>query len=267
MTIHILKEVLQRIERGEEGVLCTIVESNGSTPQKPGARMFVLPDGTSIGTVGGGIFEHRVIKKAITLMQGEGRTALYRESFETGSSEDAICGGRAAVFMEYIVQSPHMLILGAGHVRRALSKIALSCGYRVSLWDDRAEYLPREKEDGLNALCCSLEDCLAQQVIFSPPPYVVVVTRGHAFDGQAISLLEGKTTAYIGVIGSRKKVAQLQHQLLNQGISSAFLNSLYTPIGLSIGAKTPSEIAISIMAEIIAVYRKSSLEKLRLWNI
>lgn len=266
MTAYILKEIYEQIERGEEGVLCTIIESKGSTPQKPGTRMFVFPNGNILGTIGGGIFEHRVIKRALVLFNETEKTALYSEKFEAKNPDDAICGGEATVFMEYLTGKPHLIILGAGHVGKALAQIATFCGFKVTLWDDRLEFLPQTENSEIQIVSSSLDDAIHKRLPFLPPPFVVVVTRGHALDGEAIKLLENQNTAYLGVIGSTKKVTQLRQELVAQGISPSYLDSIYTPIGLSIKAETPSEIAISIMAEIIAIYRNAPINKLRLWH-
>ncbi len=261
----ILKAVDRALKEGPEGVLCTVVEEAGSTPRSMGAKMWVSSDGSIVGTIGGGILEHHVIAEALKLLEGNARARLYRESFTAteAAEEDAACGGSAAVFLEVIGRAREIVIFGAGHVGKALAHAATITGYRVTVWDERQEFANPDNIPWGRTVCLPLKEALDRGIRLSDKSYVVVVTRGHALDSEVVRSLEGKPFAYLGVIGSKRKIAVMKENLLKDGVSEEHLNRIYAPIGLPIKAETPEEIAISILAEIIAAEKGADLKTLR----
>ncbi len=252
-------------EEGRRGVLCIVAEEAGSTPRSAGSSMLVYPDGSIEGTVGGGIMEHRVIERALEMLSNGSAPLLHRESLtaDEAAFDGAVCGGTLAVYLEVIGRSRELIIFGAGHVGRALARAGETAGFQVTVWDEREEFANPENIPWGRTVCCPLEKFFEEKGRFHGRTSVVAVTRGHSLDAEVVRALEGLPLAYIGMIGSRKKIAFVRQGLLESGVSEAFLEGIYQPVGLPIGAETPEEIAVSVLAEIIAVDRGADVAALR----
>lgn len=266
--MNILEKFIEYCRNSESCVLCTVVEESGSTPRSTGAAMLVLPGGKIEGTIGGGITEHNVIQRALQMMSGGEEFFLFRERLSANSETPdlhAACGGELSVFMQGGVKKNQLVIFGAGHVGCAVAECATFAGFDVVLWDERSEFAAQEKFPFAKVVCCPLDET-PQKIKLSDGCYVVVVTRGHALDAEVIKILENTPAKYIGVIGSKTKIAHVREKLLKENISPAHLDRLSQPVGLPIRAETPNEIAVSIIAEIIAVRRDAKISELRkLW--
>ncbi|MBN1332759.1 MAG: XdhC family protein [Synergistales bacterium] len=254
MNNEILAALHNAVEQGVPGIMCTVIGKNGSTPCRIGTRMWVNEDGSSIGTVGGGLLEHKVISEAQLMLKKGIRHQVYRDvlTAEVDAPEGAICGGSTVIFMEIIGRVRRVVIFGGGHVGASLAEAASFAGFDVYLWDDREEYANRERIPWGVTVTGPLEKVL-EEIPFSQGTYAVVCTRAHAMDGEVLRLLEGKELSYVGMLSSRSKREALFKALQEKGVSSPYLENIFTPIGISIGAGSPQEIAISIMAEIIGV--------------
>lgn len=264
MNRSLLKLVHEELGSGGEGVLCTVVGSDGSTPRDIGASMWVRPDGSIAGTVGGGPLEFTVIAKAVELIRSGSGPILHEAVLRESESEgEAVCGGEAAILMEPLGRDAEIVIFGAGHVGKALAHAASSAGFRVIVWDEREEFANSKAIPCGKVVACPLEDALEKGVRLHASSYAVVVTRGHAMDADVVRMLEDKPMAYLGLIGSRKKIVFVREKLMQQGVTKEYLDRIFQPIGLPICAETPEEIAVSILSEIIAVYRGADLKKLR----
>jgi xanthine dehydrogenase accessory factor len=247
----------EALSRGEEAALVTIVSSNGSTPQRVGAKMLVFGDGRIVGTVGGGCYEHDAIGKARQVLQTRKATTVkYDLNDDFAEETGLVCGGQMEVFIEPIEAAPAVYIFGAGHVGYYLARIAHEAGFGVHVIDDRAAFANRERFPfAASVVVDDIPAWLAQTPIPSTA-YAVIVTRGHRNDLDALRALAPRDLRYIGLIGSRAKVARLYDQLLTESnVDPALLERIHAPIGLDLGAVTPQEIAVSITAELIAVRR------------
>jgi xanthine dehydrogenase accessory factor len=247
----------EALSRGEEAALVTIVSSNGSTPQRVGAKMLVFGDGRIVGTVGGGCYEHDAIGKARQVLQTRKATTVkYDLNDDFAEETGLVCGGQMEVFIEPIEAAPAVYIFGAGHVGYYLGKLAHEAGFAVHVIDDRAAFANTERFPfAASVVVDDIPAWLAQTQIPSTA-YAVIVTRGHRNDLDALRALAPRDLRYIGLIGSRAKVARLYEQLLAESkVDPALLERIHAPIGLDLGAVTPQEIAVSITAELIAVRR------------
>ena len=281
MNTEILKYINADTAAGLTGVLCTIIEAQGSSPREAGTSMWVTADVVR-GTVGGGVSEHEVIKKAREMLKTGDVTCIIKKNLT--AEEGLACGGTIQVYLEKIGNDPELFIFGGGHVGRALAKVASFIGFRVTVWDDRTDCVTEDLFPKARRLCCPLEqlflegktaasqDSAAPQesapeshplLLFHDNVYCVAVTRGHRCDADVLRYLYGKKLAYIGMIGSFEKNAAVVKMLADEGISKAYLDSIYKPIGLPIKAETPEEIAISIAAELIAVRHHGNPKLLR----
>ena len=262
-TIAIYEAINQAIQEGRPLALAVIVATGGSSPGLPGFKMLVFADGTSIGTVGGGELEARIVKESTHVLVEN--TPKFMEVDLTPMDRDSlgmVCGGRAKVYIEPIVPRPRVVIFGAGHVGISTAHIARIAGFQVTLVDDRREFAEAAQTAADEVIISGFREAVSNLEVNSGT-YIVIVTRGHSHDKETLAacLLKGMPhPAYIGMIGSKTKVRKTFDALKNEGISDEDIKRVHSPIGLSIGAKTAQEIAVSIVAEMIAVKNNS------LWN-
>jgi len=255
---EILKEALGRINKGETIALVTIIETKGSTPREVGAKMVVGKDGLIAGTIGGGITEAKVIEEVKqVLKRGKGKLLTYHLTKEQAAlDEGAICGGDMKVFIDVLQPKEEVLIFGAGHIAICVSKLAKIGGFKVTVIDDRKEFANQDRFPKADEIIAEDTEKALNQLKITPSTYIIVVTRGHLKDKEVLASVVRSNAAYIGMIGSREKNATVFQHLEEQGISAQELKKVHAPIGMDIGAQTPEEIAVSIMAEIIQVRRK-----------
>jgi len=255
---EILKEALKRIDKGETIALVTVVEAKGSTPREVGAKMLVNKDSLIAGTIGGGITEARVIEEAQqALREGKGRLLTYHLTKEEAAlDEGAICGGEMKVFIDVLQPKEEVLIFGAGHIAVYVSKLMKMIGFKVTVIDDREEFANKDRFPEADEIIVETIGKALNNIKITPATYIVIVTRGHLKDEEALKSVIKSSAAYIGMIGSRKKNTTVFQHLEEQGVSAQELKKVHAPIGIDIGAQTPEEIAVSIIAEIIQDKRK-----------
>jgi xanthine dehydrogenase accessory factor len=239
---------------GGRAALVTIVRASGSTPQRVGAKMLVLEDGATVGTIGGGCYENDAFQKARLAMR-HGRCELVRYDLNDDMAAESglICGGQMDVFIEPIAGPPDLYVFGAGHVGRSLADLAATLGFRVHVVDDREKFADAGRfPPGVEVVVDDIPSWLREHRL-PEAAYAVVVTRGHRHDLDALRELATRELKYLGLIGSRAKIARLYSTLVEDGLDAARLERVHAPIGLDIGAVTPEEIAVSIAAELVAV--------------
>ena len=257
MSVEFYEKVAGLLKRGHRLAVATLIESSGSTPRKAGARMAVLEDGSIVDSIGGGAFEALVIEDARALLR-TGGTAIKDYSFSEGNSPGStgmVCGGRARVHLQVETPPERLLVFGAGHVGTALTRLASGLGFATTLLDDRPDFLERDRFPFPVDLIQTGPDFAGDLPPVDSATYVAVVTRCHRTDFAALRRVVGSPAAYIGLIGSRRKVRVVMARLRKEGIPPDLLERVHAPIGLSIGACTPEEIAVSIAAEMIQVRR------------
>jgi len=238
-------------------VLCTLTEKVGSGPRNPGAKMLVTPDGESLGTIGGGGMERIIVKEALgALAEGKPRTmhfALGIPPREAMIAIDSKCGGEVKVFMDVIKPEPRLFVFGSGWIAQAASRYAKDCGFEVTVIDD-AETATRKNFPRMTVMNGKYPDTLAG-VEIRPSDFVAVLHGETPFELSALRHAAKARAAYIGLLGSANKARKHKEQLKSEGFDAKLLDSMHVPIGLSIGAETPEEIGISIVAEMIAAKR------------
>ena len=238
--------------------LAIVVKTKGATPRKPGAKMIVLRNGKTIGTMGGGDLEKRVIDEAIEAINaGEPRITSFTLDIEKGKL-DMMCGGELDVYIEPILPKTKLIIFGAGHITRVLAPLMQTAGFQVSVVDDSPDLLQKEKFPEIDDLGLTDMDQFAGDLLPDPSTYIVILSRGYSKDEAILRQLIKKDFKYIGMIGSTRKMMTMMGNLQKEGISKEAFAKIQAPIGLDIGAETPEEIAISIASEIIAVKKEKS---------
>lgn len=243
----------------------TVVETRGSVPRAQGSKMLVYADGKVSGTIGGGKFESLVVSDAQNQMhQKQPALKTYHLHECSPESFGAICGGEAVIFIEPQVLREAIVLIGAGHCARAIGRLAIDCGLGVSVVDDRTEQLSEFPQQAL-VISDTDSPTFIRNRKWQPDEALVIVSRNYEIDRDALAAaIATPGIGYIGMIGSTRKVQRVFDQLLEAGVSEEQLSKVYAPIGLDIDADAPSEIAVSVVAEILAVLRKRSGDHLRL---
>jgi xanthine dehydrogenase accessory factor len=264
MNDALLAELTAARESRTPCALVTVVETRGSVPREAGSAMLVYLDGKVSGTIGGGKFESLAVADAQTQMAGK-KPALKTYVLHEASPESfgAICGGESTVFIEPQVLSESIVLIGAGHCSLAIAKLAVDCGLFVTVVDEReerfSEFPPRAR--------VFVEPAPAKFVAnrkWQADEALVIVSRNYGLDSAALAAaLQVKGMGYVGMIGSARKVQHVFDELRQAGVTKEQLDAVYAPIGLDIDADAPAEIAISVLAEVLAVLRKRSAKNLR----
>ncbi len=259
MTDALLAELLAAREARSPCALVTVAATTGSVPRAAGSKMLVYADGKISGTIGGGKFESLVRDEAIAALRS--KTPLLKNyPLHEGETDSfgAICGGEATVLIEPQVSSEAIYLVGGGHCARAIAKLATESGFFVTVIEDRAEEL-----NDFPAAVCLTSSSPAEFISsrsWQKDEALVMVSRNHEIDREALAaaVQHADGAGYVGMIGSKRKVRMVFEKLRERGLPEEKLSRVYAPLGMDIGADSPAEIAISAMAEIVAVLRARS---------
>lgn len=249
--------------RGEPVVLATIVRDQGSVPRHAGTKMLVHPDGAITGTIGGGEMESRVIAEALALFESGQPVITHYELAEPSRGDPGVCGGQVDVFLEPIMPDPTVLVIGCGHVGQAVAELADWLGFYVIATDDRADLCNPGVVPHADEHVVAPPAEIASRAAIHSRTYIAAVTRGVPLDVAMLPALLETHAPYIGVMGSRRRWATAAEQLRAQGVDEATLARVHAPIGLELHAETPREIAVSIMAEILARHHGADAEPMK----
>lgn len=231
--------------------LAVVVRTHGSMPRHAGSKMLIYSDGKTIGTVGGGAMESRVIQDGLAaLADGQPRLVSYTLN-DLRDGDPGVCGGSADIYVEPYNIAPILVVIGCGHVGKALAELGKWLGFRVIVSDDRAELCSPDHIPNMDGYVVAPPAEVAARIPLTPQTYIAAVTRGLPVDEQLFPPLLNAPVPYIGLIGSRRRWALTIKALEEQGISREQIARVRAPIGLELNAETPREIAVSIMAEII----------------
>ena len=250
-----LEEAVRIRRAGERGALCTVVKVSGSTPAREAMRMVVRADGTQEGTIGGGRFEEECRRAALESMRDEKcRTMSFTLKDDDEFEPGLICGGDLEVFVEPLTV-PRLLVLGAGHLGRAIARVAAPAGFRVTVADDRRDHARLDRLPGAaEAISAPWEEAFGRMDA-DDGTAIVIVTRSCAIDERCLRWALGTPARYVGMLGSSRKVARVRESLTAAGVPASAFERLHAPVGLDLGARTHEEIAVAVVAELIAVRR------------
>ena len=246
---QILNELNSLVEDGKTVVLATVVETSRSVPRHSGAKMLILSDSHQVGTIGGGEMEARVIKEACACMDDGTSLLLNYELVDPIAGDPGVCGGTVTIHLETYMPNSKILIIGCGHVGRAVAELASWLGFHVVATDDREEIAEGVTGADL-VLTGSIEETL-KQVNLTDRDHVVAVTRNAELDIQNLPHLLSTEAKSIGVMGSSRRWETTRSSLESAGVSEEDLSRITSPIGLDLNAETPQEIALSILSQII----------------
>jgi xanthine dehydrogenase accessory factor len=255
--LDIFEEIVKMRRAGQRGALATIVHTNGSIPSYESSRMLVREDGSIAGTIGGGCVEADVWAAARIAMENEiPRKMVFNLNNDAGYDSGLICGGTLEIFVEPILPQPMLYLFGGGHISMALAKSAFATGFAITVIDDREAFANRERFPMAEKVVTSYERAF-ESITPDNSSYLVVVTRGHKDDMRVLAWAVRTQARYVGMIGSKRKVLSVYQALEREGYSAEEFARVYAPMGLNIGALSPEEIAVSILAELIAIRRNA----------
>ena len=259
--MDIYEEITRLRREGRRGALATIINVRGSIPSFHSAKMLVREDGSIAGTIGGGCVEAEVWEAARDVMKTEKPQSLTfnlnnNPKYDTG----LVCGGTLEIYIEPVLPAATLYIFGAGHVAWNLYKVARLAGFDVVVTDDRETYANRERFPDARDIYADEYERVMSQLAPNESSYIVIVTRGHRDDMRVLRWAAETPAKYVGMIGSQRKTIAIYKELEKEGIAADKLARVYAPVGLDIGAITPEEIAVSIVAELIALRRGSQAQ-------
>ncbi|TCL73144.1 xanthine/CO dehydrogenase XdhC/CoxF family maturation factor [Hydrogenispora ethanolica] len=260
--MNLYAEAGQLQERGVPFAMATLIAAQGSTPRNT-AKMIVKSDGAIVGTVGGGLAELYVIREAVAaIRESRSKIVEYNLNSEAADGIEMLCGGTITVHIEVVAPKPRIVMIGAGHVGFAVAKLVDLLEYSLVIVDDRAEFANAAKYPMAAEIICDSDfEKALTQIRIDGNTYIVIATKDS--DLPAMQKVIRSDAAYIGMIGSKRKVHIVAERLRDEGISGERLQAVYMPVGLDIGSETPEEIAVSILAEIIKVRNGKSGLSLR----
>ncbi len=232
-------------------VLATVVEAVGSTPQEAGAKLLVLADGQQAGTVGGGALEHRVLAEAAALL-APGAAATRLLAINLTTELGMCCGGTMGVFLERVAMPARLVVLGAGHIALPLAQFAAGVGFETLVVDGREAWADPARFPAGTRVLCDEPEAVVHELVLDADTAVVVVTHHHPLDQALVKALAGSRAGFFGLVGSESKRNKFVMRLRAQGLGDEALARLRSPLGVQIGAVTPEEIALSIVAELVA---------------
>lgn len=251
----LIGELAEAIARREAVVSATVISSRRSVPRHAGSKMLVYRDGRTSGTIGGGEMEARVITSALEAFRSGTSCVLDFDLLDPTTGDPGVCGGSLSIYLEPFMPVPTVLVIGCGHVGRAVVDLAHWSGLRTAAYDDRPELVTAEVLPNADArLCGDLADALDRAEL-TEDTYIVLVSRNMKFDLEALPVLLARPAAFIGVMGSNRRWNTTRDSLLAQGVEPSQLDRVHSPIGIELNAETPEEIAVSIIAEIVALRR------------
>lgn len=257
--MDIYEEIVRMRQEGRSCALATIVNTQGSIPSFASAKMLVRDDGSIVGTVGGGGAEYEVIQAAREVIDEEKpRTVSFDLNKRPGVDAGMVCGGSLEIYVEPIVVAPRLYIFGAGHVGLSTYRIAHSAGFEVTIVDEREAFANRERYPDAKGIVVAPFDAAMAGLYPSPGSYVLIFTPSHQTDMQVLRWAVDTPARYIGMMGSKRKVIGIFRELQKDGVRPERFRAVHAPVGLDIGAQPPEEIAISVVAEMIALRRRSA---------
>ncbi len=265
----IFSKIAELQKENKPFVLATLVNTSESVPQHIGAKIIILPDGKTFGTIGGGALEKNTVKEAQKLLSsGENKVVkitydlTLKKNSERGIMLGMLCGGRAEVMFEVVVPSNDMVICGGGHIGEKLAVLCDILGFSYSVIDNRPEFADEKRFPNASKVVCKKFSQALKEMKISGSTAIVIVTFGHLYDEECLKAAIKSPAYYIGMIGSKNKVETIFEHLTKQGLKIS--DKVYSPIGLDVGSETPAGIALSILAEILKVKNKTTGKSLRI---
>lgn len=257
----IYAEIAKLRKDGRRGALATIIQVQGSIPSYESSKILVRDDGSIIGTVGGGCVEAEVWAVAQDVMREEKPRRLhFNLNNRPDEDEGLVCGGSLDIFIEPILATPALYLFGGGHISLSVSRIAEIAGFETIVADDREAFANMKRFPGALEVHSGAWEEIFSRLHPNDFSYLVIATRGHNGDLACLRWALATPARYIGMVGSKRKLIEFAKALEREGVPPETIERIHSPAGLDIGSLTPEEIAVSIVAEMIAIRRNARLE-------
>jgi xanthine dehydrogenase accessory factor len=254
--MDIYDEIVRLRKLGQKCALATIVNVRGSIPSYESAKLLVREDGSMLGTVGGGCVEAEVWNAAREVLETEKpKNMSFSLGQDAAYDEGLICGGQLNIFVEPVIPQPYAFIFGGGHVSKSLSKVAALAGFSTVIVDNREAFANKQRFPEAEATYAEEYENVFPKLPITSSSYLIIVTRGHRDDMRVLRWAVTTPAKYIAMIGSKRKTISVVHELEKEGFPRDAFERVFAPMGLEIGAESPEEIAISVVAEMIAARR------------
>lgn len=255
----VIQKAFEEARQGQSFAFVTVIETTPKgTPRKAGAKMIVLADGTTYGTIGGGRNEKAAALEALKAIKLQRPSSVTYDYF--GGKDKSVCGGQIKVFIEPVCPNKKLIICGAGHIALPLSFLGKLLDFQVTIIDNRKELANKKRFPHVDKIVLGDHAIDLDKQPIDPDTYIVVVTQGNEYDYACLKTAITKKFAYLGVISSKAKQIKFFKRLKKDGIPETLFKKAHIPTGLDIGAQTPEEIAVSITAEIIKTANKNLLK-------
>ncbi len=259
--MDIYDEIVRLRKAGQKCALATIVQVNGSIPSYESAKMLVREDGSLVGTIGGGCVEAEVWTAAREVIESEKPRHLnFSLGQDAAYDNGLICGGQLNIFVEPVTPQPRAFIFGGGHVSKSISKVAHLAGFATVIVDDREAFANKERFPEAEETFAEEYEQVFPRLNITSSSYLIIVTRGHRDDMRVLKWAVQTPAKYIAMIGSKRKTISVVKELEREGMPRELFEKVFAPMGLEIGAESPEEIAISVVAEMIAVRRSPNAD-------
>lgn len=259
---EVFELISSSINKGIPVALVTVLDHAGSTPGKQGSVMAVLSDGMAKGSVGGGDLEYTIIKQALDCLLS-GTSSEYEYSLTGKGNVDMACGGDVRVYIKVFPASSKLYLVGGGHIASQLYKLGQMAHFSVTVIDDRQEFANRERFPDATEIINADPAEILKKITIDKDTYIAIATHSHVHDEAALRAVAKSPAAYIGLIGSKKKVKNFLLRMKKDGFSEEVINRLYAPMGLDIANVKPEEIAISILSEMLLVKNAGKLQHMK----
>lgn len=254
--MDVYEELVRLRNSGQKCALATIIEVRGSIPSHENAKMLIRQDGSFVGTVGGGCVEAEVWDAAREAMETERPRKLSFSLGHDASYENGlICGGQLEIYVEPVLPQPRLLLFGGGHVSKSICAVAAMAGFATTVVDDREAFANPARFPEAAATLSGEYEAVFPQLTVNGNTYLVIVTRGHRDDMRVLRWAVTTPARYVAMVGSKRKVISTVKELEKEGMPRSLFERIFAPMGLEIGAVSPEEIAVSVVAEMIATRR------------
>jgi xanthine dehydrogenase accessory factor len=257
------KEIQEALHRGEQLVVATVIKTSGAAPCSIGSKMLIHSDGSTVGEIAGPLTDAQIVRESMeALAEGKTCTTHIHLDADTGEAVGS-CGATLELFFEVLRPEPRLIIVGAGYVAQALARLAAHLDFRIIAVDDRRDLAdPHSFGEKVQLVFGDIPETI-RKLEPDEASWIVIVTRGHNLDKEALQTALETRAAYVGMIGSPSKVKHIFKELLKVGVPQERLAQVHAPIGLDLGAETPDEIALSIASEIVMLRKKGSGHQLK----
>lgn len=250
------------IKNGVPVALVTVLENRGSSPGKQGSVMAVLEDGVTKGSVGGGDLEYTVVRQALERLK-TGESGEHHYTLNGKGDVDMACGGDVRLYIKVFPASDRLLVVGGGHIGASLYKLALGLRFSVIVMDGREEFANRVRFPEAAEVINEEPSEALKKLSLGSNTYIAIATHSHESDEAALRAVIGSDAVYVGMIGSRRKVAGVKERLTKDNYSEEDIDKIYAPMGLDIANVNPEEIALSILSEMLLVKNSGELRHMK----